>query len=264
MDPYYEADGITIYNGDALEVLAYLGPGCTDIVVTSPPYNMGTSPSGDGKFYGHATQWASRFTNDGYDGHSDAMEPAEYDQLLRSWLLACADAADRAVWFNHRPRVWFGRAKLPFDMDFEFLKEPTNDDFGFRQLAIWDRRQGTGTNAGLLTIRQEWVMLFCWEGFKMDRALTAFGDVWSLGVPAEKYGHPCPFPEELPARCIRLSSPRMVLDPFMGSGTTLVAAKRAGVQAIGIDQSETFCKIAAERLGATPQFSSDSLFGKEA
>lgn len=259
-EPYYRDELVAIYHGDSLDVLADLGPNVADITVTSPPYNMGTSPSGDGKFYGHASQWASRFTTEGYDGHGDAMDPAEYDSWLRTVLLACADASTGAVWFNHRPRVWFGRAKLPFDMDFGFLQEPTGDKFGLRQIAIWDRKQGTGTNAGLLTIRQEWVMLFCWDGFKMDRSLVGFGDVWPLGVPSNKGDHPCPFPQELPARCIALSSPAIVIDPFMGSGTTLGAAKAAGVRAIGIDQSERFCQMAAERCGAFVP-ADDSLFG---
>lgn len=247
MRPYYSDDLVTLYHGDALEVMDSLDSGVADIVVTSPPYNMGLTPGGNGRgLYGHTTQHASRFTNDGYDGASDAMPPEEYEQFLRDSLLLCARAADGAVWFNHRPRIWHGRAKLPFDMEFGFLDDLP--DFALRQVVIWDRKQGTGTNAGHLTIRQEWVMLFAWAGFKMDRAQTGMGDVWTINPPNDSE-HPCPFPEELPARCIRLSSPATVLDPFTGSGTTLLAAKRAGVKAIGVEQSERFCEITAERCG---------------
>lgn len=247
-EPYYSDDSVTIYHGDALETMDYLGR-CVSVVVTSPPYNMGLSPSGDGKFYGHAKQWASRFTTDGYDGFTDAMPPDQYDAFLRDALVLCAKTAQDAVWFNHRPRVFHGRAKLPFDMDFRFLSEATGDRMALRQIAVWDTRQSTGTNAGLLGIRQEWVMLFCRSEFKMDRALTAFGDVWTFPQAPKDHGHPCPFPVELPERCIALSQRGSVLDPFMGSGTTLLAAKRAGVHAIGIEQSERFCEIAAERCG---------------
>lgn len=275
---YYADDLVTIYHGDALEVMDALSAGVADIVITSPKYNMGLTPGGNGRgLYGHTTQHASRFTTDGYDGDSDAMDPDEYDAWIEDALVGCAraTAGERpgAVWWNHRPRVKHGRAWLPFNnLSLDFLKDPTEDRFGLRQIVPWDRRLGTGTNASHLSMRQEWVMLFCWDGFEMNRLLTASGDVWWVdgdgepceegdGVtiaaprvwpfspPADKHGHPCPFPIEIPERCIRLSSPSTVLDPFMGVGTTLIAAKRAGVKAIGIDLSERFCEIAAERCG---------------
>ena len=62
--------------------------------------------------------------------------------------------------------------------------------------------------------------------------------------------HPCPYPEELPQRCILATTAiaDVVLDPFAGSGTTLVAAKRWQRQAIGIEISEAYCELAAGRL----------------
>lgn len=255
IEPYYDDGTCVIYHGDALEVLDALPAGVADIVVTSPKYNMGLTPGGNGRgLYPHKTQHASRFTNEGYDGLSDAMPADEYDRWVADALVACARSTGGtnpgAVWWNHRPRVKHGRAWLPFNnLDLGFLRDPTEDRFGLRQIVAWDRRLGTGTNASHLTIRQEWVMLFAWNGFKMDRTITGMGDVWSFPPPADKHGHPCPFPEELPARCIRLSSPATVLDPFMGVGSTLIAAVNAGVKSIGIDLSERFCETAARRLG---------------
>jgi site-specific DNA-methyltransferase (adenine-specific) len=62
--------------------------------------------------------------------------------------------------------------------------------------------------------------------------------------------HPAPFPVELAQRCIRLSTwPReVVLDPFAGTGTTLVAARQLGRRAIGIEASEAYCAHAVGRL----------------
>ena len=63
-------------------------------------------------------------------------------------------------------------------------------------------------------------------------------------------GHPAPFPVELARRCIRLSTwpGEVVLDPFAGTGTTLVAARQLGRRAIGIEASEAYCAQAVDRL----------------
>ena len=60
--------------------------------------------------------------------------------------------------------------------------------------------------------------------------------------------HPAPFPVELPKRCIEATNARIVLDPFMGSGTTAVAAKMLGVKWIGIEISKKYCDMANKRL----------------
>ena len=57
-----------------------------------------------------------------------------------------------------------------------------------------------------------------------------------------------PFPEAIPRRCIEATGARSVLDPFSGSGTTLRAAKDAGIVGIGIENHEQFCEMAASRL----------------
>jgi len=74
--------------------------------------------------------------------------------------------------------------------------------------------------------------------------------VWNLPPEREVNGHPCPFPVQIPQRLIASSChpDGVVLDPFMGSGTTLRAAKDLGRNAIGIEIEEKYCEIAAERL----------------
>jgi site-specific DNA-methyltransferase (adenine-specific) len=64
-------------------------------------------------------------------------------------------------------------------------------------------------------------------------------------------GHPSPKPESLAAELIRFFNRETVLDPFMGTGTTLVAAKNLGRKAIGIEIEEKYCEIAAKRLAQT-------------
>ncbi len=80
--------------------------------------------------------------------------------------------------------------------------------------------------------------------------------VWTFsGESKKRIGHPAPFPVELPLRCIKLFSFKedTILDPFVGSGTTMVAAKLTGRRGIGIDISEDYLKIAVRRLSTPPR-----------
>lgn len=71
------------------------------------------------------------------------------------------------------------------------------------------------------------------------------------GIKPQATDHPTPKPVDLPAWFIRLHTQRgdLVLDPFMGAGTTLVAAERMGRRAIGIELEERWCELAVKRLG---------------
>ena len=74
--------------------------------------------------------------------------------------------------------------------------------------------------------------------------------IWKFhGENTRKYGHPAPFPEELPRRLIKLFSFRedVVLDPFVGSGTTCRVAKDLGRRSIGVDIDPGYCTVAADR-----------------
>lgn len=73
--------------------------------------------------------------------------------------------------------------------------------------------------------------------------------VWEMGI-GNVEGHPCPFPLDLPTKCILATTEKkdIVLDPYVGSGTTLRAAKDTGRHGIGIDNNEEYLEIAAKRL----------------
>lgn len=83
-----------------------------------------------------------------------------------------------------------------------------------------------------------------------DEFKDLFRQVWTFPGTSTKTGHPAPFPEELPRRLVTMYSfaGDVVLDPFMGSGTTALAACKLGRQAIGIDCVERFVDMAATRL----------------
>lgn len=96
-----------------------------------------------------------------------------------------------------------------------------------------------------------------------DRGKPRWNDIFRVPVPIHRpgeseAGHPCPKPVRLYREILRVLPAGVVIDPLMGSGATLRAAKDEGRQAIGIDLSEAYCEIAAKRLGQ------ETLFGSEA
>lgn len=244
MKPYYDEGGITIYHGRCEDVLPMVGR--SDIIVTSPPYNMGLTPGGNGRgLYTHLTSKGRRFSTDGYDGRADSMPWEAYCEWQRGCLALMFDRSERAVFYNHRPRVMHGKLTPPLDGDYGH----ESHGFDLRQIIVWDRLTGIDVNLRHFCTRAEWVILFARPEFRLvDHAASGMGDVWRLGMDQSGVDHPAPFPVSLPARCIAASGARSVLDPFMGSGTTLRAAKDAGVRSIGIDTSERYCEIAAKRL----------------
>jgi DNA modification methylase len=94
-------------------------------------------------------------------------------------------------------------------------------------------------------------MLFAKPSFVLSsRSASNVGDVWRISVEGHtsRPDHPAPFPLALPRTALAALDPGVVLDPFMGSGTTLRAAKDTGHRAIGIEIDERYCDIAATRL----------------
>ena len=83
--------------------------------------------------------------------------------------------------------------------------------------------------------------------------------VWTIATRAFKGAHFATFPEELPRRCIVAGCPDkgVVLDPFTGSGTTLVVAKRLGRRYIGVDIQPAYLKLTAERLNTVLRGTTD-------
>ena len=96
----------------------------------------------------------------------------------------------------------------------------------------------------------EVIYLIAKPGFKLADKANVLGDVWRF-PPESNNPHPAPFPVELAQRCIESTTARIILDPFMGSGTTGVAAQSAERDWVGIEISEDYCTMARERIWAT-------------
>lgn len=87
--------------------------------------------------------------------------------------------------------------------------------------------------------------------FYLKQEATAYGDVWNIN-PDSGNSHPAPFPVALAERCISATDAQIICDPFMGSGTTAVAAKKLGRHFIGCDLSADYVASATKRVNTTP------------
>ena len=125
---------------------------------------------------------------------------------------------DGAIFYNHKWRVQNGLLQDPQDIV---------EGFPIRQIIIWQRNGGINFNAGYFLPTYEVIYLIAKPKFKLAKKANALGDVWN--IPQEKNNpHPAPFPLELAQRCIESVDDGTVLDPFLGSGTTALAAEVLG------------------------------------
>ncbi len=212
MKPYYEHGGITIYHGDCGEVLPNLPR--SELCLTDPPYGLNIASAGK--------IGAS-------NGKSSARDygSSDWDILPLSsqqWALIKQYSDNQIVFgFNN------------------FI------DSGFtstRCVLVWDKKCQNGWRDNFSDCELAWTSLrepprvfrYLWMGACRGAELDA------------KY-HPTQKPVALMAWCLSLCpTANTVIDPFMGSGTTLVASKDSGRLAIGIEREEKYCEIAAKRL----------------
>lgn len=235
MKPYYQDDWSTIYHGDAIDVLEQLSS--VDLFFTSPPYNLGTS-TGGGMYAGSL---AAADLAGGYASYDDARPQHVYDawQGLAVASMWQALSPNGAIFYNHKPRIQSGRVILPTDY---------GRNLPVRQIVIWDRGTGMNFSESFFLPKSEWIVIWARDQWRLrDRSTSEHGDVWRI-PPETCSDHPAPFPLALPKRAIAATSAALVCDPFMGSGTTLRAAKDLSRKSIGIELDERYCEIAAKRL----------------
>jgi len=243
--PYYQNAGITIYNARAEDVILALPK--VRCVVTSPPFNQSIdafSPSGMHR----ETRWVGKISG----GYSDQVEEVEYQKHQRDVInmLASILEPDGSLFYNHKIRWRDGNLLHP-------VSWLSGVNLQLRQEIVWARNGSVTLNARMFAPSDERIYWFdngkhCWNQDSVSHMtvwhIAQFGSFGTArgGVT----GHPCAFPTEIPLRCIKATSAEgdLVLDPYMGSGTTLIAAKKLNRRAIGIEVNERYCELAVTRL----------------
>jgi modification methylase len=171
-----------------------------------------------------------------------------------AWQRDCLSEAmrllknDGAIFYNHKWRVQGGLIQDRQDIV---------DGFPVRQIIIWKRAGGFNFNPGYFVPTYEVIYLIAKPKFKLAKGANGYGDIWEF-TQEMKNKHPAPFPIGLPTRCIEATNAEIILDPFSGSGTTTVAARRLGRKFIGIDISPDYCQQAEDRLAFELNFAASN------
>lgn len=234
MTPYYEESGITLYHGKAEDVLPVLPDASVQLIATDPPYGIdctkvGSGTGGKGTYHRFTTPNASRI---------------EGDKLPEgAWLAQCFRVlADGGVLYS------FSR----WDVDREWHTLIEAAGFAVKNRIVWAKSHfGSGDLSGAFGFQYEslWRAARGRPRIRGKRTGDVWHDAWTECIRHGKL-HPFEKPVELLERAILADSDEgaTVLDPFAGSGTTLVAAKSHGRRAIGVEVRERYCEVAANRL----------------
>lgn len=220
MTPYYDDGGITIYHGDCRDVLPRLSG---DLVLTDPPYShKNTSGKGIAR------------TSAMYAPGGALASLLSFDLSLYADLLV--GAAPMLVAFHSRDLV----------PDYAALARATRRSY---DLHLWYKPNappftGSSWKSDVEYIALVWSKRPGWA----RHPVAMYSKVWIGGNQSGSPEHPMGKPAGLMAKYIAVLDAQDVIDPFMGAGTTLVAAKQLGRRAIGVEREERYCEIAAKRL----------------
>ena len=209
MTPYYSKDGIVLYCGDNREILPELGR--FDLLLTDPPYGINENKA----------------KQDSRQGHGLANQK---DYGTYNWDAGlCEDGVELAMAMTQTQIVFGGNyyMMMPSSCWLVWDKDNGATDFADCELAWTNMKKA---------VRK---FKYRWQGMLQEHA----------GDRKEIRQHPTQKPVPLMRWCMNLCpDARTILDPFMGSGTTLLAAKLEGRQCTGIEINEDYCRIAVERL----------------
>ena len=228
MKLYYQEKGIEIYHGDCLDVLPTLAQ--ADLVVTDPPYFV------PARTYVSARDAAKK------NSVGDLSILQTYFNALLPGL-PVKDDGSLYMFCDAKSYPIFWRAMFPL--------------FKHTRTLIWDKL----VSYNGYTWRHQHELIAWGEGHEAIRVPTGDGDVLRFrGVRQANRHHPAEKPVDLLQALIQKhAASRTVLDPFMGSGSSIVAAKRATRSAIGIEIEERYCEIAAKRLEQEVLFEPETL-----
>lgn len=254
MTPYYEQSGVIIFHGDCINVLDAVGP-LTDHFITDPPYARDVYIRASGPLTKTGSGTPQRLgvprgksgvpMNHPKDGGSlaklsagdigavdDLIGPVSrlLGALTKRWGLVFSDVESCHLW-----RAALELASMRYVRTGAWVKPDAMPQMSGDRPSVGFEPATIVHAAGPMR----------WNGGGHQALWTHY-----ISKGASRPDHPCPKPENLMLQLVSQFTDigDTILDPFMGSGTTLVAAKRLGRKAIGVELQEKYCEIAAQRL----------------
>ena len=229
--------------GDTIAEMKKMADESVDVIITSPPYNLKNS-TGNGMKDGRGGKWENAKLTEGYAKHADNMSRLDYT----NWMKECLTEMFRvlkpsgAIFFNHKFRVQGGLIE----------GHPFLDDFNVRQMIIWARAGGFNFNDTYFLPTYEVIYLMPKtpkgkDTFRLKKGANKKTDIWRINQEKNN-PHPAPFPVELVDNILTSCEGKIGDDPFGGSGTVGVSAKKHGWDYILIDNSPEYCKMAENRI----------------
>ena len=210
----------SVVEGDCLELMKQLPDKCVDAVITDPPY---------GVLLGSVDNGQCR--EKGQQSYSEFEDTAEYvrESVVPS-IVECLRISGRVIVTPGNRNAWL---------------YPKPDDFG-----VWYNPAGTGIGKWGFILAH--IILYYGKDPKAGRGSGA-SSAWALNDSVSETKnklHPCPKPLKFASWLVTKGSTDgdTILDPFLGSGTTAVAAKKLGRHFLGMEISKTYCEIARERI----------------
>lgn len=252
----------TVRQGDCLKLLANLGDASIDVVVTSPPYNIGIA----------------------YNSYADKRPRAEYLEWLAQvgcelarvmtpngsfflnvggtgsdpWVTMDVAGAFRDTFVLQNHIVWVKSVSVGQDTVGHFKPIGSKRYLNNNHESVFHFTKTGSVEIDRLAVGvpyKDKSNITRWSHAKADKRCA--GNAWfipyeTVRSKAQKFHHPAGYPVGLPDRCIRLHGvdDAIVLDPFLGTGTTLVAAKRLGCVGIGFELDADYARAAVARLRA--------------
>ena len=221
MRPYYEQDGMTIYHGDCREVLPTM---TADAFVTDPPYGLNMIGKGSSTY-----QWRQGVRESRVAAVCYQDDPDHVRALIGDVFPPLLTAIPRGIVFSGPRLLWA-------------YPEPAAVGCVFTP-------NGAGRCAWGFQCMHP-VLFYGQDPLAADGRGMRPNSIRTEQPNADKFDHPCPKPVSWMVWAVGRASRvgETVIDPFLGTGTTLVAAKRIGRKGIGIEREESYCEIAANRL----------------
>lgn len=244
---YFKTENLVILHDNILSTNK-ISKSSIDLIVTSPPYNVDID----------------------YDTHDDKMTYDNYLNFSLKWMERCYDfIKDDGRFCLNIPLDKNKGGHQSVCADLTIIAKEIG--WKYHSTIIWNegnisRRTAWGSwlsaSAPYVIAPVEVIIILYKKRWKKtsgtrinniskNEFMAWTNGLWSFtGESKKRIGHPAPFPVELPRRCIKLFSfvDDKILDPFMGSGTTLIAAHISGRKGIGIDIDEGYCELAKNRL----------------